>query len=121
MALEKIIAEGNRPAYTPFETYDARLEASASNNIVCADGFTLSVIAGAGTYCSPRPDLIEDMEGFTGPFTAVEVGFPSDRPEPWSEWEEWCESPENPTSTVYGQVPVAAVRALVALHGGEQA
>lgn len=47
----------------------------------CADGMCVSVIAGWGTYCSPRPDWpFEDGadEDYTGPFTAVEVWFPEE-------------------------------------------
>lgn len=85
---------------------------TGSNHLRCADGFTLSVIAGAGAYATPRDGL--------GPYVAVEVGFPSGRPEPWSEWEGYAESPDDPTDTVYGFVPVEMVEALLALHGGER-
>lgn len=37
--------------------------------IECADGFTMSVQASRSHYCTPRNDV--------GPYTAVEVGFPS--------------------------------------------
>lgn len=92
------------------------------NSIVCVDGFKLSVIAGAGAYCSPRPSLHDgDVPvDFAGPFSQVEVGYPSERPEPWSEWERYCESPGSPTDTVYGYVPVKLVRALIESHGGEK-
>ena len=122
-ALESTIAHGNRGHYG-----NAR-----GNRITCADGFSLSVIAGGGTYCSPRPTLCSCAYGgepltpfdddvacsYPGPYRTVEVGFPSERPEPWVDWVDHCEDPETPTSTVYGQVPVDVVRALVASHGGE--
>lgn len=86
--------------------------------IVCRDGFTLSVVTGALVYCTPRID--------TGPYTHVEVGFPSVRPEPWEDtdgpdgWRRYAEDPGDfPTDTVYGYVPVEMVRALLRLHGGE--
>ena len=112
--LEEIIAAG-----TPVR--DKR------NWIKCVDGFKMSVIANWGAYCTPRPAFpsIPTMSGheveadYPGPFTAVEVGYPSQCPEPWEDWAEFCESPESPTETVYGYVPVGMVRALVALHGGE--
>ncbi len=78
--------------------------------IVCDDGFTLSVQASAHHYCSPRDDF--------GPWATVEVGFPSERPEPWDEWARYCESPERPTDTVYGYVPFSFVEALITSHGG---
>ncbi len=76
----------------------------------CADGFTLSIQASETHYCSPREN--------EGPWTAVEVGYPSERPEPWGVWVEYAEDPEIPTGTVYGWVPVALVRQLIDLHGG---
>src|SRR5690606_2814 len=94
------------------------------NQIVCRDGFTMSVIAGAGTYCTPRPDWAaaagEVPADYPGPYTHVEVGYPSARPEPWDKWEQYAEDPEKPpTGNVYAYVPVEMVRALVAAHGGE--
>ena len=90
--------------------------------VQCADGFTMSVIAYEGTYCTPRPGYPVTMggadAGYTGPFTEVEVGFPSVRPEPWDTWAEHCETPDDPTETVYAYVPVETVNALVELHGG---
>lgn len=103
MTLEQIIDKGTRG--TDYKS------TGVSNMVRCADGFHMSVIAGGGAYTIPR-----DCEG---PYDAVEVGFPSARPEPWAVWERYCESPEAPTDTVYGFVPVAMVRDLVELHGGE--
>lgn len=116
--LEQIVAAGNRPHGT------------IPNRITCADGFTLSVIAGPGVYCTPRPALLDNLpdglvsdapKDYPGPYTAVEVGFPSARPEPWSDWSQRAEDEEEPTSTVYGYVPVEMVRALIESHGGEVA
>ncbi len=135
MSLEHIIANGNR-GFARFE-----------NNVIrCRDGFGLSVIAGGGTYCSPRPTLsgpgeVEPSDhiisnvpsNYPGPYSAVEVGFPSDQPEPWDcphggdctgdggAWECYAETRSVPTGTVYAYVPVGMVRALVASHGGEVA
>lgn len=110
-----------------------------NNWIECVDGFRLSVLAGGGTYCTPRPvfcschfDLgFEPLEpglfwphevvhDYPGPYTHVEVGFPSEIPEPWTQWEQWAEKESDPTDSVYGQVPMEAVAALIALHGGEK-
>jgi hypothetical protein len=113
--LDRIIAEGTRKA-------DWSADGKPSNLIECADGYNLSVIAGCGTYCAPRPGGYGDSAAardYEGPYDEVEVGFPSERPEPWDQWSTWCESPEYPTGTVYGYVPVDIVRALVLLHGGE--
>ncbi len=120
--LEEVIAHGNRGHNNkPYRV----------NELRCADGFTVSVIAGGGTYCTPRPALCSGghhegpMPGmydvgceYPGPYTEVEVGFPSARPEPWDQWEPLCESPSSPLDTVYVYVPVGLVRDLVAAHGG---
>jgi len=123
--LEQIIAGGNRGhAY------------AQNNKLRCADGFTVSVIAGQGTYCAPRPTLCHreshPMQGnsrlnevecsFPGPYTAVEVGYPSERPEPWSEWREHADGLDDDdylSADVYSVVPADLVRALIAAHGGE--
>lgn len=100
-----------------------------NNWITCKDGFRMSVIASWACYCSPRPDWPVDWGGagegvdYTGPFTHVEVGLPSEQPEPWDQWSGYWEHSEHeldPTSGVYAYVPVQMVRDLVELHGGEE-
>jgi hypothetical protein len=94
-----------------------------SGQIECADGFKMSVQAGAAMYCSPRPGgFAEDdpERSYEGPYFKAEVGFPTERPEPWDEWKEFCENADHPTETVYGWVPFELIDALVALHGGEK-
>lgn len=122
--LEEIVTHGNRGHIGFLDT----------NQIHCADGFSVSVIAGGGTYCSPRPTLClcalgkgpyvplfndETAHDYPGPYNTVEVGYPTTTPEPWNEWERYAESPEKPTESVYGYVPVDMVRRLIATHGGE--
>jgi hypothetical protein len=73
----------------------------------CKDGFSVSMQASEWLYCSPRDSV--------GPWTAVELGFPS--------WEEpllmpWCEDKMRPTQTVYGWVPLDVVAQVVEAHGG---
>ena len=78
--------------------------------IVCADGFTMSVQAGTGaSYSSPRQG--------PGPFTAVEVGFPSQREELLMEFVD--AGPEDPTEQVYGWVPAKVILEVVTKHGGQ--
>ena len=78
--------------------------------VTCADGFRVSVQASEYHYCTPRET--------TSRYSSVEVGFPSERPEPWDKWSEYAEAVESPTDTVYGCVPAALVRDLIASHGG---
>lgn len=119
--LDQIAAKGNAPDR-------ATGERAIDTRISCADGFSLSVIAGAGYYCTPRPSLLASLPDglvsnapadYPGPYTAVEVGFPSERPEPWGEWVQRVEDEERPTKAVYGYVPVQMVRDLIVSHGGE--
>ena len=79
-----------------------------SPRLVCADGFNMSVQASRFTYCSPRED-----DAF--PYTAVEVGFPSEREETLMPY---AEDSDKPTDTVYGFVPVVVVEAIIEKHGG---
>ncbi len=76
--------------------------------VKCADGFSMSVQAHEGGYCSPRADNAERYD-------SVEVGYPS-KVEPLLE--PWCEDPEQPTNTVYGYVPSHVVTTVIAKHGG---
>ena len=75
--------------------------------VVCADGFTMSVQGSARNYCSPKND--------EGPYTEVEVGFPSSYDYYLSEY---AENPDKPTETVYGWVPADKVIMCIEAHGG---
>lgn len=81
-----------------------------ARRITCVDGFSLSVQATHGAYCSPRQNL--------GPWYEVEVGFPSELPE---QIMHRAEEPERPTETVYPYTPIEEVEALIAAHGGPDA
>ena len=59
---------------------------------------SVSVQASTGHYCTPKEDQ--------GPYSEVEGGFPSEVP---TEFLAYAEDPYNPTSTVYGYVPVGLV------------
>ena len=78
-----------------------------NKQIVCKDGFKMSVQANEGAHCSPRVDGAEK-------YTAVEVGYPS-MLEPLLL--KWCDGP-NPLDTVYGWVPAARISLVCAKHGG---
>ena len=75
--------------------------------IICKDGFSLSVQAGKGLYCSPRED--------NAYWTHVEVGFPS---EEIPEFMEYAEDSNAPTDTVYSNVPIDLVEKVIMNHGG---
>jgi hypothetical protein len=80
---------------------------SVRPRIVCVDGLSFSVQAGIALYCAPRESR--------GPYSSVEIGFPSDV---IPEIMEWAETPATPLETVYGWVPVEVVDAVIAAHGG---
>ena len=75
--------------------------------VVCADGFTMSVQASGRNYSTPRDDV--------GPYTEVEVGFPSSFD---VYLHEYAENPDTPTETVYGWVPADTVMMCIDAHGG---
>lgn len=79
--------------------------------LILQDGTTISVQASSGHYCIPRDN--------DGPYSHVEVGFPSVRPEPWSEWSQYAEEPSEPTETVYGCVPIGLVLDFIKAHGSD--
>jgi len=79
-----------------------------NKEVVCADGFKMSVQAHDGAYCEPRTDDAEEYQ-------QVEIGFPSQREELIMPW---CEDPGLPQGTVYGYVPVDVVTTVIVKHGG---
>ena len=70
-------------------------------------GFSVSIQASETNYSSPRDNI--------GPYTSVELGFPS-APEPLIAG--YADDPEDPTGTVYGWVPVGLVKAMAIKHNG---
>ena len=58
-------------------------------------------------YCSPRND--------EGPYTSVEIGFPSQKVEKLMKF---TKNPENPTGTVYGRVPSDLLIEIIVDNGG---
>ena len=79
-----------------------------NKKITCKDGFTMSVQANEGAYCTPRRDGALK-------YTAVEVGYPSEREDLLIEW---AETPGKPCDTVYVWVPATQITLVVAKHGG---
>ena len=83
--------------------------------VVCADGFSMSVQAEGGGYCSPR------VEG-ANRYDTVEIGFPSES-EPlilrYIEGDSARRGAEpDPTESVYPYVPASVVTLVIAKHGG---
>ncbi len=76
--------------------------------VLCVDGFRVSVQASNGHYCEPRKN--------TGPWSQVELGYPS--ADPGGVIRAHAEDPAPPTETVYPYVPIELVEALIAQHGG---
>ena len=75
---------------------------------VCADGFAISIQASQYHYCTPREDGQID-------YKQVELGYPSKEEEMILDF---AEDPDDPTSTVYGYVPVEVVDKMLEKHGG---
>lgn len=75
--------------------------------IECHDGWSVSVAAGRGKYCSPRED--------DATYKSVELGFPTKGD---SLINEYAENPREPTNTVYGYVPSYLLLHLFEKHGG---
>jgi len=81
--------------------------------IECNDGFTMSVQARDGAYCTPREDHPRT------PYTHVECGYPSSKPTTVAlcDYAELCGT-DDYCETVYGYVPVEVVQAELDAHGG---
>ncbi len=79
--------------------------------VVCADGASVSIQAGAGVYSIPRDNK--------GPYTHVEAGFPSvDPPPSWREYAEADGKHWTPCDTVYAYMPYDCVDEFINVHGG---
>jgi len=80
-----------------------------NKKVVCADGFSMSVQAFDGAYCTPR---LNDAERYT----EVEIGYPSEREELIMDWIEIRDGV--PTDSVYPYTPVGVVTTVIVKHGG---
>lgn len=70
--------------------------------LYCMDGTTLSVQTGENNYCSPRDN--------NGPWTHVEVGFPSKH---FLLLDQYKDGNDDPLGSVYGYVPVEVVEKII--------
>ena len=96
----QLVNDSGKPLIGPIATMMPRL--------ILKDGTSLSVQASEHSYSSPRDNK--------GPYTKVEVGFPSGTPP--EAWKEFAEDWENPSNTVYGYVPLSMVMLYIGAHGG---
>lgn len=78
--------------------------------VECADGFGMSVQAGTANYSTPRSAL--------GPYTQVEVGFPTSTDYLLEPYFDGDSNHEDLTKGVYAYVPVQVVTNVLAKHGG---
>ena len=81
--------------------------------IVCTDGFTMSVQVGYSLYCKPKKVAKR--------YSEVEIGFPSDHEpliEEYAECFTFEELDIDFTNTVYPYVPVKIVDKVLKKHGG---
>ena len=81
--------------------------------IVCVDGFEMSVQVGFSLYSTPKKVAKR--------YSAVEIGFPSDHEpliEEWAELGPFDEDTTDYTDTVYPYVPVKIVNKVLKKHGG---
>ena len=78
--------------------------------VECADGFSFSMQASDGHYCTPRDN--------NGSYTAVELGYPSSEDSLISEFAEIYKENHDLTDAVYPYVPSDIVIKLVEKHGG---
>lgn len=90
-----------------FQKYESFVNGKKENYpaIVCKDGLILSVQASRSHFCFPKRDF--------GPYTHVEVGYPSRRVD---ELIPWAEDPNN--SGIYLKVPTRVVEQIIEDHGG---
>ena len=77
--------------------------------IACKSGLTMSVQASSMHYCSPKSN--------EGPWTSVEVGYPSKRVAELRPYRE-TSSPRQRVSPIHTFVPMKVVATIVDKHGG---
>lgn len=95
-------------AYPEVEYRPGHFHRYPAPRITCKDGLGVSVQASRNHYSIPR--------GSTGPWSHVELGFPSKRPN--DAVMAYAENEENPTGTVYAYVPIEIVAAWLDECGG---
>ena len=82
--------------------------AKRNRRVVCKDGYSISIQAHEGAYCSPRQDVAEC-------YSLVELGYPNQSD---SLIDHLAETPDKPKKTIYGYVDVNTVYLLLTKHKG---
>lgn len=82
--------------------------AKRNRRVVCKDGYSISIQAHEGAYCSPRQDGAEC-------YSLVELGYPNQSD---SLIDHLAETPDKPKKTIYGYVDVNTVYLLLTKHKG---
>ena len=82
--------------------------AKRNKKVICADGFSMSVQAHKGAYCTPRISYAEQ-------YTEAEVGYPNKIE---ALLMPFCEDSTRPCDTVYAYVPRQVIMMVIAKHGG---
>lgn len=110
MTYTKMVEEyiANNQWLTASERAIVRGTTNGGNWILCADGYSFSMLGQKDACC------ISAIA--PGQFTAMEVGFFTSRPEPWTSWEAYFTGGDN---DVAEYVPVRMIRDLITLHGGD--
>lgn len=80
-----------------------------NKRVVCFDGFTMSVQADEGAYCSPRVTGAER-------YAEVEIGFPSHREPLLDRYVE--DASVHHSYNIFSYVPASVVSLILAKHGG---
>ena len=91
----------------PKNTMSGNFHQRFLRQVVCKDGFAISVQVSEGYYCQPR-----EVASF---YDLVECCYPTATPEFILEY---ADDVDNPTKTIYGYVPVKLVNKLINYHGG---
>ena len=86
---------------------NAKKEYNVRPQIVCNDGFAMSVQASSFHYCVPRKDNAEQ-------YTGLEIGYPSQEEPLLFEFAKDTDY----TQTVYGCVHAEIIQAVIDKHGG---
>jgi len=84
-----------------------RTHLNNSPPVICKSGLTMSVQASETHYCSPKNNV--------GPYSRVEVGFPSRRVMALMPYRDWA--PGRP-ARIFSYVPVTVVATVIEKNGG---